>query len=114
MASRGRFCSAHHPVNPAAATSRNTSSRLRAENSMTVLIMIGSRRCGRPQPAFRIDEEVTGRHDAFAWLQPGPDFHLAIGLLADLHVSRLKESVAAIDENHLLLAGIEHGRLRNH
>src|SRR5690349_1015726 len=108
MASSGRLWRAHQPVTAAAATRRKTSKRLRAENSMTVLIMIGSRRHRGSQLAFGIDEKVAGRHDALAGLQAAADFNTAVGLLTDLDAARLKKAVAAIDVHHLLLARIEH------
>src|SRR5579871_2398709 len=113
MASSGSVCSAHQPVTAAAATSRKTSSRLRAENSMIVLIMIGSRRRSGFQLAFRIDEKIARGHDALAGFQPASNFDAAVRLLADADLARLEEAVPAIDEDHLSVARIEHGRLRH-
>src|SRR5689334_1402364 len=107
MASSGSVCRAHQPVTAAAATSRKTSKRLRAENSMTVLIMIRSRPHGGFQLAFGIDQEIAGSHDALAGFQPAPNLDMPAGLFADLDSARLEEAVPAIDEDHLLVARVE-------
>src|SRR5581483_1214049 len=114
MASSGMLRSAHHPAHAAAATNRKTRKRLRAENSMIVLIMFRSYARGGFQLAFGIDEKVAGGHDALAGLEAAEDFDMALALGADLDGAGLEVAAAAIDEHQLFLAGVEHGRLRNH
>src|SRR5690348_5491537 len=104
MASSGMFSRAHQPPSAAAATSKKTRNRLRAENSMIVLIMVRSRPHSCFQLALRINEKVSGGDDPLAGFEPAQDLNASIGFGADFHFARLEIAVAAIDKHRLLVA----------
>src|SRR5215472_7918411 len=95
IASSGMLRADHQPATTAAAVSRNTRNGLRADQSMTRLI-IGS--MPQTEPAFGIEQKVAGRYDPLACLEPFENLD-AIGVpLAGLHLSGLQVSVAEIDK----------------
>src|SRR5215471_15011275 len=105
IASSGTVRIDQMPATTATVTSRNTTKRLRAENSMMALItaMPLMRRLRRPHPsrgcfelAFRIDEECPGRHDPLAGGQTPGNRHAIANTFADGHLSRLEISVPEI------------------
>src|SRR5581483_48365 len=127
IASSGIFCIEYQPATTAAAISRKTATRLCAENSMILLIMLSSRGSGpdaagsagapatrgRTQLTFRIDQKIPGRHDPLAGLQPAHDLDASVKLPSGAHIARFQIPIAAIDKHHLPQPRVQDRTLRN-
>src|ERR1051326_525349 len=97
IASSGMVRMDHQPAATAAATSVNTTSLLRPENSMIVLIM----RERSFELRFGIDQKRSGGDDALARTQAAQDLDPIVDAVADFDGARLQTPVALIDKHRL-------------
>jgi len=65
------------------------------------------------QLALRIDQEIRGRYDLFAFFQSFRDDEMIPGASPQLHFPRFEVAVAPADEDDFTSAGLQDAACRN-